>query len=77
MSQKKTKRGDTTTDDRLLMEWLRNKHKLSERAAKLSGREGRYGDAQLAAGRAEAYAWTLMHVTSEAKNRAGRAAAGR
>jgi len=72
---KKTRRSATTHDEKQLLEWLHNKHRISERFAKLAGREGRYGDAQLAIGRAEAYAWTLMHIQAEAKNRAGRTAA--
>ena len=58
---------ESTKDTRALLKWLRTKHKASERLAKQLGRAGSYGEAAIALGRCEAYAWTVVHIEAEMK----------
>ena len=45
-----------------LLKWLRANFRDAEASRKKAASEGRYGDAQIAEGLAQAYAYTIMHV---------------
>lgn len=47
---------------RELLKWLRARFKDTEAARKRYASAGQYGDAQLAEGIAQAYAYTILHV---------------
>jgi hypothetical protein len=45
-----------------LLRWLKQRQRESERAAKKAAAQEDYGDAQLALGHAEAYAFVILHL---------------
>lgn len=55
------------TPDTPLVRWLRERVRIAEREAKAYAAEGQYGEAGKAIGRAEGYAFTVLHIEFEAK----------
>ena len=52
--------------DTPLVRWLRERVRIAEREAKAYAAEGQYGEAGKAIGRAEGYAFTVLHIEFEA-----------
>jgi hypothetical protein len=58
-----------TKEERKIAQWMRKRMLDAERAMRVYARDGFYGDAQLTKGHAEAYAFTILHIETEAKRR--------